>query len=1400
MPAFERKTAKFGQTMNWNRSIDTIPDGQAALQINVRTPQQGETTTRPGLTVFTAPTGSPTYIHTMSRLNNYSANLPFFTYVYVVGGDTKLYVGKTNADFGNAAINPVKMPPGGSTTALSGNPLTVVDTMPIGGLSGWKYVGDSSGMYDVGYYPGDTPGTNMARSLTMGMVPPVFDPAMTLNGGGLLNGSYQWFCVYRRKYTGAVSNPSAATRYTQAVPAAALTNQSVTFTLPTTPIDPQTGSADANVVVDVYRFGGTVFRWAYVGTDTSGASFTDNLPDSAILTAPAPTSQVTDAVTGVTRFNTYMPFPTQDIGRFSTSNATASKVAGGDGTNTIWILTAGGADTFNTNLVQGSSISINNALYTVYQVRSSTVIEILEDATGTLTDGSTYPWAIPAGQLVMGTPCPHIWGPYGTGSSGSVVFGCGAANAQGILFWTNGNDPDGADVTGSLQVTSPSEPLTGGCVFNGVPYVFSTERMFRIYPQIGTGQFYTQEIGGGKGLWMEWSLTVQSNSISDVSITWRGKDGIYNYTEGGGVQSLTDETMFPLFPHDNQAGSGIGTGIGASLAAGTVFPVLNSGFTIPPPDDTQPKYQRLIWHQGQLYFDYAGLYNTGSMSANWYTTLVFDAREAKGWVSFDAYSGGTAGFPTSRMTEIGANNLKMSFGNTIYNFTGVNDNGSAILSTVITKQDDQGDARGEKLYGDLMFDVDPGGSGGVLGVIVAPLVAYGATSTPTASTAFTVSGRQQGVVKFSTDGLGVLSRTFGLEIQWTATGAATTLYQYVLDWVPKPEITVGRATDKTDDGYPGAKYMRGAVVEANTFNVTRKVNFLVDGVAVTNPVTGTTVFAVKTNGQLEVPFAFTPAVGYELQIAIDATDTATAGWELFQVRWVYEQWPDNDQKQSAVIEPAGGKLVYIRGFVLPVDTGGTDVTPAFMTDLAVGTGLTKTNTNGKTGVAYTLNPPLLAHNVIFTPNAPWRAWYNEIQWDAEPWPEKTIEVSPRLTPAGGKPCHLRGFTMPIDTAGAAVTFLVEFEDGTTAQALPVQTTYNEALSSMKAPVGFYLDPPQVVHQVQIQPQSATRCWFGEIVWDAEPWPEIEPEYSPWISPRNGRRTYLRAFSMPVDTGGVVVPFRVQLASGGVVTPQVSPGSTTAAQKTTLDFTFIPPVVTHELRIQPQGGARCWWEEIVFDAEEYPELDNDYSPVLDLGSPRAKFLQGCLMVVDTQGVDVTLTFVGDSGVVGTTQTVNAQGKQFIALAWPPFITHEIQIIKSDAASIWWNEIQWVYEPEPELAVIWQTPFMTHGMSGYQHQRLFWVAYLAASSVVLARSFDNGTTETYVLPATGGVYRKALVVVQPTKYLAESYQATSPAAFRLYAQDTEMHTKQWGSDGGYQVVRPVGSQSVVKGADI
>jgi hypothetical protein len=1285
MPEFQRKRTRFPGTMNWNATVDAIPEGQLCYARNVRVTQQGTMINRPGFTLFSNLGTGVT--HSIARLNNYNTTLINFTQVKVVGRNFALHVGDTGANLANATINPVRLPPAGSTSSLSGLPLTMVDMAPVGASYGWKYIGDANMNLAVGYYPGDEviPGTGnnggMARAMTMGMTPPVNTTIPTDTGAGLLNGDYQWMFAYRNRFTGARSNPSAPTRVTLANPALTLTLRVATMTTPQTPIDPITGAADANIIVDIYRFGGTIQDWRYVGTAAGNTVFNDNLPDSEILTNPGPPS-ITDPVTGVQRFNIYRPFITQDVPRYSTVDALMSQEA----VTGKWLLQPSGTppNAFNLNWIPGSTISINNKIFTIFQVRSVSVLEIVEDATGSITSGTTVPWATQT-TLTAGAPLPHIWGPYGTGSGGAYIFGCGNAADTGTLYWTNGNDPDSTDIANSLIVTSPSEPLRGGCVYDGTPFCWSTERMFRIYPGATPGQFTVQEVPGGKGIWAEWSLTVQSNGISDQSVTWVGKDGIYDWSTSGGLHCLTDKDLYPFFPHDNQNGYDLVT----------IFPFLNEPVAVNAPTftDNLMRYHRLCWFMGELFYDFPG----GSGAGLRFNTLVFDSKEAGGWVSLDQYAS-TAGpistAPTARGIEIAANNLLVAIGGDIYNYTGQDDHGVRIPCRVVTRQDDLGDPRAQKFLGDYMMDTAAGDQVGDL--FFTPLVDY--TATQLVSGGNTSAGRFQVIDTFRTlNQQGYLSPTVGFDITWTTGTGLTALYQYEIAFVPKPEWTINRPTDPTDDSYNGAKYLRGFCIECNTMGVTRAVDLWVDNASV-----GT--FTVTANRQLEIPIAIDPVVGSEFWLLpLDQNQ-----WEIFQIRWTWEKWPD--------------------------------------------------------------------YTALFSP------WMNL---------------------GTTKPKYVRGFSIPVDTNSAPVEIRFAYMDRGvyTYFDLPIVTTPSNRKSRVSFAVG-----PLVADQIQLWPAQSVRCWYDEIIWDAEEWPNLIVESYPFQDCGSPGAKYLRGLEVPVETNGV--PATIGIRSDQDNDFQAfGPVASGVLIKSVFPFTPAVPMIGHEFQLRSETAARVWWQEAKWDFEPWPEFSAGRGAWTDMGTPGAKFLQGMVIPMDTGGRDITMQLLYDHsqslffGPFNTPAGTKTAEPYSLPL---PVIVHEVQVVPLGDARVWFDQIKWVWEPIPELVTTYTTQPTDHDLPGWHYLFDAYIAYIGtADPPIFSVTTEHGTIN-YPLPVANGTYTRAYLLLHPQKAKWRSYSIISGTGLRLFLKDCEVRAKNWTDKGNYpaafQSYHPFGDESRVYGARI
>ena len=1071
MANFQRKQIRFMHSgMNWNTPVEKLTEGQVCWAKNVRVLASSTVSAAHGHTqVFSSPVG---FMHSISRMNIFNdlsndlgksdatkAFDPNLARTYVLGAAGKLLVFQDQATLSganNPVITPLNRNSDGSLNTqdgFSGNPLSIVDAQPAGAAVAWKYIADSKQIVTTGYYPGDVKGTtvnNMARCLTIGIDPPVLpiDYPIFIEGtgqgisGGQLNGDYQWMFAYRRVQTGARSNPSAAARFQVGpgtVPTWHAADARARMTLPVAPMDPRTGLPDDNVMVDVYRFGGLIFRWALVGSGKGGTEFIDNKMDEQLLAAPSP-PQATDATTGLTRFNLFRPFVTQDIQRHGF--ATLHRGSAG-----AYYLVPADGSLFNPHWVPGSTIYIGGPASVVggpacsiYQIQNPNSLEIAEDLTGQIDSGAIgavgnqVAWSIDAGTLMTGQPLSHIWGPYGIGQSGSYIFACGDPNARGTLYWTNGNDPDSTDIVNNIVVTSPSEKLVTGAIYDGQPYCWSTERQFQIFPSLTIfGQFTTQEVAGAKGCWLEWSLSVQSNGVSDQSVSWRGKDGIYDWSSQG-LNRLTDP-LYGFFPHDNNPG----------LAPETLMPFIGANSHHPEKvgnlDDTQPQYHRLCWFQGLLYYDFVCLdyaAQPGSGPVSTFSTLVWDTVNIPGggWVSLDQPFSDLL-HPVVRGIDIGANDpflpifpndasiqvdptapqdggifgamarggsMKVLRSNFIYEYYGLV---RGFESRFITGAEDLGDSRAQKRWGDYWLDCTPLNSFTVYPLCgfhrcaLKPVDVPGVEITYTPDFCFPQTGeRVQFILDFqefkNNAGASLMSPTLGLDIIWQPADGqfAGTLNQWQPSYVLKPEVISFRASDPDDLGALQAKYFTGLNLEANTFGQNYLLNVLID-----QTIVGT--LQVNHNGQSEKPYAFPNTVGYETQLQMESPQIGgTAGivptWQLYKINWIYEVWPDSTTRDSFFTDLGYTGSKFLQGMVVPMETGGQPVTFNVNGDCGQKAvmGPVTTPAGCKMDLAFSFSPcnavpsdVFIASSIQIVPNSPARIWYDNIKWIWEPEPE-----------------------------------------------------------------------------------------------------------------------------------------------------------------------------------------------------------------------------------------------------------------------------------------------------------------------------------------------------------------------------------------------------------------------------
>jgi hypothetical protein len=184
----------------------------------------------------------------------------------------------------------------------------------------------------------------------------------------------------------------------------------------------------------------------------------------------------------------------------------------------------------------------------------------------------------------------------------------------GTIYWSKGNNLDSAPDTNQQDLTDPSEALVNGAMSSGYAIVFSIKRAWIMVPNFfnaqatatgtsgSTWSFRSTEIS--RGLFIPRCLAVEGSGKT----FFRVDDGIHFSQSGSGSESITDGTLYPLFPHEG------------SFPAAITF----GGSTVYPPDDTKPQLQQFNIAGPYLYYDYQA--TNGSQH-----TLVFDIG-AMGWV------------------------------------------------------------------------------------------------------------------------------------------------------------------------------------------------------------------------------------------------------------------------------------------------------------------------------------------------------------------------------------------------------------------------------------------------------------------------------------------------------------------------------------------------------------------------------------------------------------------------------------------------------------------------------------------------------------------------------------------------------------------------------------------------
>lgn len=456
-------------------------------------------------------------------------------------------------------------------------------------------------------------------------------------------------------------------------------------------------------------------------------------------------------------------------------------------------------------------------------------------AAGAVEDDNDAPvtTANSSGVTVKGANLSAVFGPVS-----ELIFGCGDQYRPGHLYWCKPGSPDMWPADNTFEVTTATEPLLNGVVWGGQAYVWSTRRMFAIYPNPDDVTLTTVvPSGAARGLAGNWAFCLGPNGIYAVD-----QHGLYQ-TNGADVVDISTEKLAPLFRGETVNG-------------------------YHPVDWAWYGYIRLAVHRNDLWVTYKD--TTGAVN-----TIVLDLLTKL----FRIYQfNGISPVCLSAETEKGED--PQLFIGTVngrtFTYSGTTDNGAAISAQVRTGSLDGGVPRVLKTLGDFVTDVDRNSV--VLSVV--PYLNY-ETASLTASTLNTGTGITHSII----DPFGVTpqqARNVAFDMSWSTSTVGPYIYDIGYSFIPLPELTVKRPTDWEDLGTPACKYLKGLAMTVETDGEkTVVVEGMVEGAAASTIAT----FTVNSTERTIITQTW-PVVRANL-FRLRPTDTVA--WKVFDLDWLVEK-------------------------------------------------------------------------------------------------------------------------------------------------------------------------------------------------------------------------------------------------------------------------------------------------------------------------------------------------------------------------------------------------------------------------------------------------------------------------------------------------------------------------------
>lgn len=1000
---------------------DMMPPGRSRRLLNVRLDEElGAIKTRPGIQWINQTSPLPGPITAIRRINDNYGLMGLFIgdYYYVIVSNGEIRVGSTTMS------TPLQDP--NAIAGFGNRPASILTWRPNNSPRTWAYIYSADKMVKVGR---DNQAPAVFKAFQTGIDPPQWEPTCTEDptfSGGVDDIYYRY--RYRSTMTGAKSSPCPEpVRVGSAGPGSGVS------VAPRVMNDPQVD------VIDVFRIGAAILDYRYVGSVNNidaGGGFAAPLVDTITDLQLSEQSEILEE-------DLWRPFCTVQLPLEGTIDLLKNNPFVGV-SKVTWVSSPDGRK-FPTYLLPGTLITIQGVPYSVYGWNDDDdVIYIVGGPAGNLT-GAPFVMSEPT---TFGKPLPYSCGPFqGFGLA------TGDKYRPGALYWTNGNDFDSTSPVNYYEVTSPSEPLASPFMMGGKAFVFSSERLFNIYPAFDqVNQFTPIEAACQRGLLFNWAFCTDGER-QGTRCWFLAKDGIYE-TQGAEATCITDE-LFNLFPHE-------GTDSNPTDSSSWLQPI---NFL-----DQNRLNLKLVYHEGNIYFSFTDMVGTAK-------TLVYSTR-MKVWMSLDVYAYSSKTYPaySGEGREIRELIYAADGG-----FIGrmdesiCTDFGSTFSCAARSQSFDWGDPGARKQIGDITYEYkSPGSTIIIRGYLDNEAVQVGNDTAPISP------GRTQRIVDINT-----LGRNVAIDFQWVpAAGTAdTVLYMWMPSAIPKPEAEARRWHDWHEFIEGGADaYVTGIVLHCSTDDsgVAKTIQIWADNVYTGNQ------FTFTAAGEQKIELSWPVFKGKLARIV----PTNTSAWRVFGWDWVAEKEPLLIGNWDSNWRPAiqGEETGYVTGLTIEADTVNANKAIMFQYELegVVLNPVLRSVTanpawNGRSHQTFSFEP-FRAQILRFYSNDGVSGRLYDFKWWVSPEPPTLTNFNANWEDGGYLGAKfLQGIIIDADTNGETKLVDIEYEDG-------IICTF-QVNHTKRQGKPYALPFARVVNKIRAIPRDANPSWLYKIEWKFQAHPE-----------------------------------------------------------------------------------------------------------------------------------------------------------------------------------------------------------------------------------------------------------------------------------------------------------------------